>query len=202
MKIDSPTDGFVAYHRYGKTYYRRRPDKYRDACTPVQQLQRGRMPAVVAFYQNLKDSFIARIWRAAALQNGCSGYNLFVKYNINAFEQNGEVADYSKLTLSEGTLPLPEHIRIEKTGEREVTVRWDDLLPVSISRKSDRLFAAVIYSSNPFEVHLLATEDTCRGDLCTTLMLDNSPEDTVHLYLFFGSEKPESYSAQQYFSIH
>lgn len=202
MKPEPIPETLIPCRRYGKVYYRRRPERYRDAFTPVQQLQRGRMPAAVAFYQNLKDSFLARIWRLAARTEGCSGYNLFVKYNIHAFDREGVIADYGRITLSHGTLPLPECLRAEKTGEKEVTVRWDDQLPVSSSRQYDRLFAAAIYSSNPFEVHFPDTKGICRNDLSAALSLDNLPEDEIHLYLFFGCGQPENYSVQHYFSIH
>lgn len=202
MKPESPPDFLVSCHRYGKVYYRRRPERYRDACTAVQQLQRGRMPAAVAFYQNLKTTLIARLWRLAAREKGCSGYNLFIRHNINAFDREGIIADYGKITLSHGTLPLPENMRIEKTGENEVRVRWDDSHPVSYSRKDDLLFAAAIYGSNPFEVHFPDTRGICRDALSATLLFEHSPEEDIHLYLFFGSRQPENYSAQQYFIIH
>lgn len=202
MKPEPISDSLISCNRYGKTYYRRRPGHYRDARTPVQQLQRKRLPAVVAFYQNLKDTFLARIWRVAALPNGCSGYNMFVKHNIQAFDSEGVISDYSKITLSAGTLPLPGSIRVEKTGEHEVRIHWDDTLPVSYSRQEDRLFAAAIYSSNPFEVHFPETKGICRQDLSASLILTNLPEDEIHLYLFFGSKQPENYSIQHYLSIH
>lgn len=201
MKSEPVCESWVTYHRYGKTYYRRRPARYRDACTAVQQLQRGRMPAVVAFYRNLKDTFISRIWRLVSRNEGCSGYNLFVRHNINAFGGEGVIADYSKITLSYGTLPLPEQLRVEKTGANQITVRWDDTLPVSYSRQDDRLFAAAIYGSNPFEVHFPDTQGICRKDLSVPLTLTNLPGDEIHLYLFFGSAQPENYSVQRYFFL-
>ncbi len=201
MKPEPIPDSLIPCRRYGKTYYRRRPERYRDACTAVQQLQRGRMPAAVAFYRNLKDTFISRIWRTSAREEGCSGYNLFVKHNINAFDLEGVIADYSKINLSYGTLPLPEHLRVERTGDNEVRIRWDNPLPVSYSRQNDRLFAAAIYSSNPFEVRFPDTKGICRQNLSATLVLTNQPEDEIHLYLFFGSVQPENYSVQHYFII-
>lgn len=156
------------------------------------------MPAVVAFYRNLKDSLIPRVWRLSVREEGCSGYNLFVKRNINAFSREGSIADYGKITLSYGTLPLPDRLRVEKTGGNKVTVRWDDTLPVSLSRRGDRLFAAAIYGGNPFEVRFPDTEGICRRDLSATLVLDSLPEEEIHLYLFFGSAQPENYSAQHY----
>lgn len=201
MKPELIPDSLIPCRRYGKTYFRRRPERYRDALTPVQQLQRGRMLAAIAFYRNLRDTFISRIWRVAAREEGCSGYNLFVKHNINAFDREGVIADYSKITLSHGTLPLPEQLRVEKTGDNEVTVRWDDSLPVSYSRRADRLYAAVVYGSNPFEVRFPETEGIYRQDLSATLSLTASPEEEVHLYLFFGSTQPENYSGQYYFII-
>ncbi|MDE5638452.1 MAG: hypothetical protein K2I47_01420, partial [Odoribacter sp.] len=100
-----------------------------------------------------------------------------------------------------GTLPLPERLRVEKTGDNEVTVRWDDPLPVSYSRRADRLYAAAIYGSNPFEVFFPETKGICRQDLSATLALTASPEEEVHLYLFFGSVQPANYSGQHYFII-
>lgn len=41
--------------RYGKEYFRRTPIRYRDAVTPAQQLQRGRMDAVIPFTGNSKE---------------------------------------------------------------------------------------------------------------------------------------------------
>lgn len=201
MEAETLPNSLIPCRRYGKIYYRSRPLRYRDACTAVRQLQRGRMPAAVAFYRNLKDSFISRIWRVAAQEAGCSGYNLFVRHNINAFDREGVIADYSKITLSYGTLPLPEQLRVEKTGANQITVRWDNTLPVSYSRQEDRLFAAAIYGSNPFEVCFPDTEGICRPDLSATLILTNLPEDEIHLYLFFGSPRPENYSVQRYFFL-
>ncbi|MDE7073593.1 MAG: hypothetical protein K2O69_00845 [Odoribacter sp.] len=202
LRKKTPPGGgrLVRCERYGKVYFRRAPVEYRDACTAAQQLQRGRMPASIAFYRTLRDTPVPLIWQRAAVEAACSGYNLFVRHNINAFACDGSISDYAKITLSTGRLDLPEHVTAT-VGGGEVCVRWDVPAGLAAARREDTLVAAVIYADAPFEVFFLPVEGITRERGEARLPVDDSGSGALHLYVFFRSGLGNLFSVQRYFCL-
>ncbi|MEG2277787.1 MAG: DUF6266 family protein [Odoribacter sp.] len=192
---------WVVCHRYGQTFRRRTPLSYQDAKSDPQLLQRGRMNAVVAFYKNLVGTPFQQIWRIAAQKGGCSGYNLFVMYNINAFDKDGYIFDYSNIDLSEGKLQLPAEMKVAATGENAIAVTWEEVPGQTPARANDRLMAAVIYEHAPFEVFICPTDASRRGEQRALISLDRQGNETVHLYVFFRTEGSDQFSEQRYFKL-
>lgn len=191
----------IKCNRYGKEYLRRTPVRFKDANTPSQQLQRGRMDAVIPFYRQFKGTLIPQIWKIAAEKAGCSGYNLFVGQNMKAFDREGNIFDFPAVTLSKGTLPMPAHQNIEETGADFVTLSWDEAEGFSGQREEDRMIAGVIYESEPFEVFFCPVEKVRRKDFRARIPLERKGEGAVHLYVFWSNGDSTRFSDQCYFEI-
>jgi len=96
---------FVTSSRNGQNEIRSKAFNPRNANTPAQQLQRACFKLVADEYQSFggatDEGFPER-------ESGKSGYNLFVAANLPAaIDKSGAkpVIDYSKLVVSDGTLP-------------------------------------------------------------------------------------------------
>ncbi len=96
---------FVTSSRNGQNEIRSKAFNPRNANTPAQQMQRACFKLVADEYQSFggitDEGFPER-------ESGKSGYNLFVAANLPAaIDKSGAepVIDYSKLTVSDGTLP-------------------------------------------------------------------------------------------------
>lgn len=199
--ISNKPGRLIKCKRYGKEYLRRTPLHYRDAVTPAQQLQRGRMDAVIPFYRQFKGTLIPHIWKIAAEKAGCSGYNLFVGQNMKAFDREGNIFDFSAVTLSRGTLPMPAHQNIDEAGADFVALNWDEAEGFPGQREEDRMIAGVIYEAEPFEVFFCPLEKVRRKDFRVRIPLERKGEGTVHLYVFWSTDDSTRFSDQCYFEI-
>ena len=64
-------------------------------------------------------------WKKLAEGTMLNGYNLFLKANIANVAGDGNVADWEKVVLCDGTLRLPEGVKVEEREGGEVVVEWD-----------------------------------------------------------------------------
>ncbi len=95
----------------GIDYIRIKPDHHNDANTEKQIQHRAKFSAVVALAKSIKTKIIKPVWDQLAVK--MSGYNLFVKENIKAFDVDGAVSDYSLLTFSNGNVSLPGDVPLQ-----------------------------------------------------------------------------------------
>ena len=98
-------DGMVIYHKRGKTFGRKLPSYDGNVDSPIRARQNARLSSVVTLYQSVKNTFLVYSWnREANNRDISSGYNLFVKENINAFDTDYNVGDFALLKFTLGDL--------------------------------------------------------------------------------------------------
>lgn len=204
LSLNSVSDNFekeVKCLRYNKVYYRRRPCDFQDAQSESQRLQRARMNAVVAFYRNVRPTLVGEAWQREAYRQHRSRYNLFVSVNINAFNQEGGVTDYSKLVLSKGELQLPDNVSVQAEGKAIATVCWRDNSRQQTAWGCDLMEAVVIYDHAPFEVFRVTPGNVTRKDCGCVIPLAIQEGEGAHLYVFFRRKDSLVFSSQRYFCL-
>ena len=111
-------DGMVIYHKRGKTFGRKFPSYDGNAGSPTRAHQNTRLSSVVTLYQSVKNTFLVYSWnREANNRNIASGYNLFVKENINAYDTDYNIGDFALLKFTVGDLQMPFHFRQQDAPE-------------------------------------------------------------------------------------
>ncbi len=114
----------VVYEVKGQVRMRLLPADYKDPKSPAQVAQRGRVKGVAALYRSLQFP-LRDFWKKLAEGTMLNGYNLFLKANIANVAGDGNVADWKKVVLCDGTLRLPEGVKVEEREGGEVVVEWD-----------------------------------------------------------------------------
>jgi len=175
----------VFVQRQGKTYVRRAPQRKKDSSTPGMQLSQQRFAQIMKFCGQFKNSVIPRVWNLAA--EGTSGFRLFQKANSPAFAAGGTLIDIKLVKLSTGNLTLPEGLTVKRkaAGSSIMEVSWlqdqvlggqhlkDELLAVS---EGDGVYSEIVDTG------------ILRGSLGGTFELLAEPDQSGHLFLFFGSK--------------
>ena len=88
-----------------KTFGRKFPSYDGNAGSPTRAHQNTRLSSVVTLYQSVKNTFLVYSWnREANNRNIASGYNLFVKENINAYDTDYNIGDFAPVKIYRGGL--------------------------------------------------------------------------------------------------
>lgn len=198
--LSGKVGGVSIVERYGKKFARLLPVIYHDARSEEQLQQRGKLQAVIALYQQVKDSPLSLAWRTAAIGLPRSGYNLFVKRNIHAFRGDGFVRDYSQLHFSEGTLQQAENLHLASTPDSYFTLRWTCNPETASSSHTDRLIIILVEEGTTFFPHVIETP-ACRADELFTFRLPDGVSLPSHLYCFFSNEDFCLFSNDKYFQL-
>lgn len=198
--LSGKVGGVSIVERYGKKFARLLPVIYHDAQSEEQLHQRGKLQAVIALYQQLKDTPLSLVWRTAAIGLPRSGYNLFVKRNIHAFRGDGFVRDYSQLHFSEGTLQQAENLHLASTPDSYFTLRWTCNPETASSSHTDRLIIILVEEGTTFFPHVIETP-ACRADELFTFRLPDGVSLPSHLYCFFSNEDFCLFSNDKYFQL-
>jgi len=80
---------------------RRKPGEWTEA----QKAERVRYRAAVDFYKKIKMKLIQPVWSHSATK-GLTGYNLFLRENLHAFNTEGNINDPTMLKMAIGELSL------------------------------------------------------------------------------------------------
>ncbi len=168
----------------GIDYIRIKPDHIANPNTEAQANHRAKFKEVTALAKKIMSPIIRPIWNRSAVK--MTGYNLFVQKNIDAFGIDGEIEDFSKLSLSSGSLDLPDGISVMADDEVEsgIKIRWDNLLVQGDN--DDKLMLAVVndFDSNIF---LLLDLPYTRAEGSADVVLPFDARTDVHIYVFFGN---------------
>jgi hypothetical protein len=161
--------------------------------TEGQQKQRSRFKAVVSFASSLLELLIRPVWNLSA--GRMTGYNLFVKTNMSAFDDSGDLTNYSQFSASVGSLSLPSNFTIQNDSEvaAGIEVSWKDESATGIGNADDKLHLLVMAGDR---VHILHT-DAVRTDQSAEITLPVEVGET-HIYAFWGTADADEYSLDQY----
>jgi len=158
-----------------------------------QQKQRSRFKAVVSFASSLLETLIRPVWNLSA--GKMTGYNLFVKTNMPAFDESGELSKHSQFRASVGSLSLPANMRIQDDAEVSsgIEITWKDESATGIGNAKDKLHLLVMSASRVHIIH----SDAVRSDQSAEITLPVDPGAT-HVYAFFGTREEDEFSEDHY----
>ena len=158
-----------------------------------QQKQRSRFKAVVSFASSLLETLIRPVWNLSA--GKMTGYNLFVKTNMPAFNDSGDLANYSQFRASVGNLSLPSSISIQDDSEVSsgIEITWKDESSTGLGNAGDKLHLLVMSATRVHIIHL----DAVRSDQSAEITLPVDPGST-HIYAFFGTVEEDEFSEDHY----
>lgn len=182
----------------GIDYLRIKHSHVANPRTNAQVEQRTRFKGVASLANQLLDSIVRPIWNKAATK--MTGYNFFIKKNMEAFGADGDIEDFSKIRMSAGKLPNPHKISVEKTDgvESGITINWEELDEQATASGSLMLIA---FDNDSQEIHTELSGATFRGEGMVDYVLPFDAGSTVHLYIFFADSKKRAFSKSVYASV-
>lgn len=182
----------------GISYLRVKADHHNDANTEKQIAHRAKFSGCVALAQSIMDTIIRPIWNKKAVK--MSGYNLFTKTNLQAFDENGEIPDFSALQISIGDLPLPLNIQMQDDAATEggITVTWEDNSGVGTALATDKLGVLAICNG---EVRVLQGVDITRDAEVANILLPFGAGVEAQVYVFFQSVENSTYSVDEHGTV-
>ncbi|HJA16068.1 MAG TPA: hypothetical protein H9796_13485 [Candidatus Butyricimonas faecavium] len=195
-------DGMVIYQKGKKTFGRKFPSYDGNAGSPTRFQQNTRLSSVVTLYQSVKNTFLTYSWnREANNRNIASGYNLFVKENIKAFDTAYNVGDFALLQFTLGDLQIPFHLQQQETPEGIFSITWETIPYGHNRRNRDELVLAVIYDNEPFRVQIIENTGITRNIGIANIPLEQPEATEAHVYAFFTNSDRDSFTNSRYFKV-
>ena len=140
--------GMVIFQKGKKTYGRALPSYDGNADSPSRKVQNARLAAAVTHYQTIKETFLYHAWRMEATRREViSGYNLFLKENIKAYNTDYTVGDFRLLTLVPGALQVPFRMQQQEAPAGVFSITWEASPWVSRQRNKDTFMLCLLYTS-------------------------------------------------------
>jgi hypothetical protein len=197
--ISGKLESVVFVQREGMTYIRKLPEYTKSSWTPRQKLHRERFRLVNDFCRKHQMKIIVPIWNLVPGKG--SGYNRFLKANMPAFGLDGQLADRGMLHFSDGILPLPFHLMVEKVKDEnyKINVSWDNGSFTSGYYDLDELMMVPAYSEGFGEP---VTTGVRRKAAHASIDLTASTSEVEAVYLFFASKDRMQYSPDRYFELY
>lgn len=184
----------------GVPYARRAPEVVNNPNTPKQQAVRSRLRVAVRFFQKLKDTPLKGILDISAEGICSSGYTLFMKKNLKAFQADGRIGDFSQLHFAAGKRQQGYNL----TGRMDkgmVTLNWENSMKADSAERKDRLMVVALYSDRAFSPMLLENVDAQREAREATFRMVRLNGVKIHLYCFFVSPGGELFSDSQHIQL-
>lgn len=200
LKISGKLGNLVFVQQGEQTYVRTSPERKKGHWSRRQQQHRSRFQAFTAYYQQMREKVVKPIWNLSATKQ-FTGYNLFMKANMPAFNQQGELADPSLLHFSTGPLPLPLCLSAEKndSAPQLVNIRWEPGAVSPLASGNDELLMIINTASGtegPITTGTFRKEGHYQLDLS-----EHQEEQEGNLYLFFANSERSAYSEDKYIHI-
>lgn len=179
----------------GINYLRIKASHHNDAQSESQVNQRTKFGACINLAKSVMEALIKPIWSKKAVK--MSGYNLFVKTNLPAFNASGEIADFNVLKFAVGDLPQASNVVIEDDAAVPggIHLTWVDNTGTGIAVATDRLRIAAMYNG---EIAVLSGIAATRADQAANVLLPFGAGVSVHVYAFFENEGNTKYSNDQH----
>jgi hypothetical protein len=175
----------IGFFKHGKYFIRAKNRSHHDAGTDKQWAVRNRFKGFLTFASKINLEVIRPIW--SAYGTTMTGWCLFMKKNIAWFDKDGNIADYSNLTLSLGVLPLPGNIVVTSNtaGNGSLLISWKDNSGIDEARATDRLRVVAVKENQPY---VLTGLDAVRSDTQVPVNVPCEAGEKLHLYLYFQDE--------------
>ncbi len=172
----------------------------KESWSEKQQQHRSRFKAVIDHYQQLKNRIVSPIWDLAATHN-LTSYNLFLKANLPAFDNNGVLSDFSLLHYSIGSLPLPQRLSAvrEESNPQEILISWNTELITKAEMPNDELLYVLVHGEETLGP--VATGARRSDGMFRLQCPDQTDGESCHLYLFFSNQARSHYSEDKYFLV-
>jgi len=161
-----------------------------------------RFKRVNEFCALFKEDLIPQIWKG--VEPRMSGYALFLKANMGAFEKDGSLGDAKKIFLSIGKRTFPEGFEVSRseTDNNLMEVEWPREMHVGGPHLKDELMVISALDGRYSDMTNTGIE---RNDLGGSFALPSSsmPQTPgqLHLYLFFASKDRRDYSVSACFEV-
>lgn len=171
-------------------HIRMAPTYTEESWSEKQVSLRNRFKEVSRFVQQYKKSIIWQIWKLAPGKGG--GYHKFLGANIQAFDLDGTVKEWSLVRFSEGILPAPFQVLAErKSGEIRIT--WKNEASQSRIRDNDQLWYMAVAEgkfTGPFKTEI--TRGVMEG------VIPDPGGNITGIYVFFAARDENSFSPDRY----
>lgn len=191
----------VLYQWRGRTCVRTNIDPEERKYSSGHLAQRERISSIAILYRAAKAVSLHKQWQKAAEGTPLTGYNLFVHHNISAFTGEGVICDFDKLSLSMGTLQLPDHMKIYGGDSGEWFLEWKNDKPYPGTHENDRLIVTVMKREDVFTIEIPDIADYRRKHCRAVIRLPPLLSDYIHLYCYFCSDADEVFSKSRYFCL-
>jgi len=184
--------GNVVFVRMGgESYVRSAPKRTKESWSGVQNLYRKRLCSISALWRSIRNIEIQKIWTTAAVK--MTGYNLFIKKNMDALSISGDLIDPKLIQVSDGSLPIPL-LKLSSLPENpRYAIYWKNDINLAKQRLTDSLMF-MTYSDLHFSTPT-ATGVTRANIGC---VLDKPPIDPLsklgHVYFFFQNSQQTLFS--------
>lgn len=192
--------GPVVYVNFnGGNYVRIAPkERKKNSWRPKQVAYREKFSRVCNFWTGSVPKQIKQIWDLDA--EGMNEFNLFLKINLPAFGSDGTVSDPERIHFSTGKLPLAHKLKAERvpTDSEKVGITWHNDSDSFLQREDDELMMVIHFDG---KIHGPILTGAPRKQESALIQLPSGLEAAKGIYLFFGNEKRELYSVDQYFGI-
>jgi hypothetical protein len=181
----------VFFQLNGKSYVRAAPVRKKNSWTEDQKLQRQRISKASALWRSLRSEQVSKIWNASAEQ--MNGYAWFLKANMPALAMDGTLIDAILLKVSDGKLPMPQNLMVERLPDTPstITVRWQNDPHTRGERLNDELMVVSYVDGKFSRVTATALVRSAKGGSFT---LPVKPVNATHIYLFMASGDRNDYS--------
>jgi len=169
----------------------------KNSWSDKQELHRQRFAAINE-YCGKNALVIQTIWNLAAENR--HGYNLFLKANAPAFDQDGQLAFTDKLHFSAGKIPLPPVFTAKRSAEdpSKIEVSWADEEYFAGLHSHDEL---MMVAGNVGQFTQPIATGVLRKKGEALLNLPQGYEDATGIWLFFRGDKKDGYSEDSWFGI-
>lgn len=195
-------ENMIIYQVGDKTYARQVPSYDGNKDSETRTIQNTRMSSVVTLYQSIKGTFAEIAWRIEARRLLLkSGYNYFVKTNLNAYSNNYTVGDFALLFMTVGQLQIPFNLRRQESPVGTLALTWEVSPWMGKRREKDRLGIAVIYDNEPFRVEFIESTGITRQEGEATLQFGRPGASAAHVYCFFMNETQSEFTNSMYFNV-
>ena len=185
-------------------YIRTKPNQVKNPRTPKQMAQRRKFIACSIFVRGIMSEIVRPIWDQSA--TNMSGYNYMMQKNISAFNEKGEISQFSKLIIATGPLVRPDiRIDIDKGNSKIFNLSWKYNSNIINYSGEDILHIIKLITDNLDNELLKIDANAKRKDGHLSLDLSNDMEIqegcSQHFYFYFSDAENSIFSDSQYVGI-